>query len=82
MKYEKNKSVVHAIKVLCSIAVFVCGLYLSFPAEAAGTFTEWGGTRLADYGFCGQMPYCGERRWKYSSDVFCVEWYAAIPVCG
>ena len=50
MKYEKNKSVVHAIKVLCSIAVFVCGLYLSFPAEAAGTFTEWGGTRLADYG--------------------------------
>ena len=30
MKYEKNKSVVHAIKVLCSIAVFVCGLYLSF----------------------------------------------------
>lgn len=50
MKYEKNKSAVHAIKVLCSIAVFVCGLYLSFPAEAAGTFTEWGGTRLADYG--------------------------------
>ncbi len=49
MKYEKNKSAVHAIKVLCSIAVFVCGLYLSFPAEAAGTYTEPGSTSLTQY---------------------------------
>ena len=56
MKYEKNKSAVHAIKVLCSIAVFVCGLYLSFPAEAAGTYTEPGSYNSTQY--CSNPVKC------------------------
>lgn len=49
MKYGKNKSAAYIVKILCSIAVFVCGLYLSVPAEAAGTYTEPGSNSSMQY---------------------------------